>query len=52
MKITIKLKGHSDLDITFDKELLNQNEETFCGFIEDAIKLLQSQLLSVQNLIE
>jgi hypothetical protein len=52
MKITINLKNHSDLDVTFDKELLKQNEERICAFLEDAIKLLQSQLLSIENLIE
>ena len=47
--ITLKQTSQSGLDIEYSPELLKASEDEFTAFLEDSIRLLQSQLLSVQE---
>lgn len=48
-QLILTQKSQSNLDIDFNDELLKANEDEFVAFLEDSIKLLQSQLLSIQE---
>jgi hypothetical protein len=48
-QLILTQKSQSNLDIDFNDELLKANEDEFVAFIEDSIRLLQSQLLSIQE---
>ena len=48
-QLILTQKSQSNLDIDFNDELLKANEDEFIAFLEDSIRLLQSQLLSVQE---
>jgi hypothetical protein len=48
-QLILTQKSQSNLDIDFNDELLKANEDEFVAFLEDSIRLLQSQLLSVQE---
>jgi hypothetical protein len=47
--ITITKKSQSNLDIDFNTEALSLPEDQFMELIEDSIKLLQSQILLIQE---
>jgi hypothetical protein len=47
--LEIKQVSPSNLSLTFSPEILKANEDEFVAFIEDSIRLLQSQLLSIQE---
>lgn len=47
--ITLKQTSQSGFDIEYSPELLKSSEDEFVAFLEDSIRLLQSQLLSVQE---
>jgi hypothetical protein len=48
-QLILTQKSQSNLDIDFNDELLKANEDEFVAFLEDSIRLLQSQLLSIQE---
>jgi hypothetical protein len=48
-QLILTQKSQSNLDIDFNDELLKTNEDEFVAFLEDSIRLLQSQLLSIQE---
>lgn len=47
--ITIQQLSQSNLSLDFSPELLKADEDEFVAFLEDSIRLLQSQLLSIQE---
>jgi len=47
--ITLKQTSQSGFDIEYSPELIKAPEDEFVAFLEDSIRLLQSQLLSVQE---
>ena len=47
--VTIQQLSQSNLSLDFSPELLKADEDEFIAFLEDSIRLLQSQLLSVQE---
>jgi hypothetical protein len=47
--ITITRNTISDLELFASKEALALPEDEFIALVEDSIKLLQSQLLSIQQ---
>ena len=47
--ITITRNTSSDLELSASKEALLLPEDEFIALVEDSIKLLQSQLLSIQQ---
>jgi hypothetical protein len=48
-QLILTQKSQSNLDIDFNDELLKANEDEFVAFLEDSIRLLQSQLLLIQE---
>jgi hypothetical protein len=48
-QLILTQKSQSNLDIDFNDELLKADEDEFVAFLEDSIRLLQSQLLSIQE---
>jgi hypothetical protein len=48
-QLILTQKSQSNLDVDFNDELLKADEDEFVAFLEDSIRLLQSQLLSVQE---
>lgn len=48
-QIIVTQKSTSDLDLEFSAEALKLPEDQFIALLEDSIKLLQSQLLSVEQ---
>jgi hypothetical protein len=47
--LEVKQLSQSNLSLDFSPELLKADEDEFVAFIEDTIRLLQSQLLSIQE---
>jgi hypothetical protein len=47
--LTITKKSQSNLDIDFNPEALSLPEDEFVALLEDSIKLLQSQILLIQE---
>jgi hypothetical protein len=47
--LTITKKSQSNLDIDFNAEALSLPEDGFIALLEDSIKLLQSQILLIQE---
>ena len=47
--VIIQQLSQSNLSLDFSPELLKADEDEFVAFLEDSIRLLQSQLLSVQE---
>ena len=48
-QLILTQKSQSNLDIDFNDKLLKADEDEFVAFLEDSIRLLQSQLLSIQE---
>ena len=49
IQIKITQKSQSNLDLSFSKELIKLDDDKFIAFLEDSIKLLQSQLLLIEQ---
>lgn len=49
MQLKITQKSQSNLDLSFSLDLLKSDEDKFIAFLEDSIKLLQSQLLLIEQ---
>jgi hypothetical protein len=48
-QLKIIQQSQSNLQLDFNKELLKSDEDEFIAFLQDSIKLLESQLLSIEQ---
>jgi hypothetical protein len=48
-QLKIIQQSQSNLQIEFNKDLLKVDDDEFIAFLEDSIRLLQSQLLSIEQ---
>ncbi len=48
-QLKIIQQSQSNLQLEFNKELLKSDEDEFIAFLQDSIKLLESQLLSIEQ---